>query len=169
MTAIRDNLSDLASQIDDEDGEDEADDEDDTAHGKVGEHNEPGWVLGTISNTEIHRMERFRQKQIRLGKRMQPGEGDSADCISESEMKYGMTELKVSAVGKLQTDTTAATPSPTTFGAHMQAPHIVPGQFQMPQVTSHQGSSEMRKRLTKSKANNYIEPQVRTVVPDRLG
>jgi hypothetical protein len=121
LTAIRDSLSDLSSSEDDEDGEDEDDDEEDTAHGKLGEHDEPGWVLGTISKTEQRHMESFRQKQIKIDKLMQPGEGDAADCIRQSEMKYGMTELKVLAVGKPQTDTTAATPSPTMFGALMQA------------------------------------------------
>jgi hypothetical protein len=43
-------------------------------------------------------------------------------------MKYGMTELTVPAVGKPQTDSTAATLSPTTFGDRMKGLDIVPGQ-----------------------------------------
>jgi hypothetical protein len=34
-------------------------------------------------------------------------------------MKYRKTELKVPAVEMLQTNTTAATPSPTSFGQYM--------------------------------------------------
>jgi len=52
------------------------------------------------------------------------------------DMKYGTTELAVLAVMKPQTDTTAATPSLTTFGEQMHVLDIVPGQSQMPQVTS---------------------------------
>jgi hypothetical protein len=47
MVAIRDNLKDLASSYDAEDGEDE--DVKEREHGKVCEYGEPGWVLGTIS------------------------------------------------------------------------------------------------------------------------
>jgi hypothetical protein len=42
-------------------------------------------------------------------------------------MKYGTTELKARAVGKPQSASTAATPSPTTFGELMQALDIVSG------------------------------------------
>jgi hypothetical protein len=59
-----------------------------------------------------------------------------ADYFCESDMKYRTTELKVPAVGKQQTDWTAATPSPTTFGELMRALDIFPGQSQMPPVTS---------------------------------
>jgi len=51
-------------------------------------------------------------------------------------MKYGTTALKVLAVVKPQTDTTAATPSPTTFGELMQVLDIFHRQSQMPQETS---------------------------------
>jgi hypothetical protein len=67
---------------------------------------------------------------------MQPGWGDAADFLPERDKKYRNTELKVPAVEKLQTNTTAATPSPTSFGQYMQALDIVSEQSEMLQVTS---------------------------------
>jgi len=56
---------------------------------------------------------------MRLDELTQPGWGDAADYFHERDMMYGTTERKVPAVVKPQTDTTAATPSPTTFGILM--------------------------------------------------
>jgi len=81
-------------------------------------------------------------------------------------MKYGTTELKVPAVVKPQTATTAATPSPTTIGELMQVLDIVPGQSQMPQVRSQQGSSQTRLGLEKPQADNHILSLMPDVVPD---
>jgi len=142
LYAIGDSLSDLASSKDEEDGKNE-DDEEHTELGKQSEDDEPGWVMGTISKTVLNGMESFRQKQIRLDELTQPGWGDAANNFHERDMKYGTTELKVPAVVKPQTDTTAATPSPTTFGELMKTLDIVPRQSQMPQVTPQQGSSQM--------------------------
>jgi hypothetical protein len=66
FNAIGDSLSDLASSDDRQDGEDEEDDEEDTELGKLIDDDEPGWVMRTISKTVQHRMESFRQKQMRL-------------------------------------------------------------------------------------------------------
>ena len=49
LIAIGDSLSDLASSDDGEDGEDEDDEE--TVMGKLSEDDEPGWVMGTITQT----------------------------------------------------------------------------------------------------------------------
>jgi len=146
LNAIGDSLSDLASSDDEEDGEDEDDDGEDTGHGKLSEDDEPGWVMGTISKMVQHRMESFRKKQLRLDKLTQLGWGDAADYFGERDMKYGTTQLKIPAVGEPQEDSTAATPSPTTFGELMQSLDIVPGHSQVPQVTSRQGTSQMRLR-----------------------
>jgi len=72
-------------------------------------------------------MESFRQKQMRLEELMQPGWGDAANYFLERDMKYGTTELMVRAVVKPQTDTTAVTPSATTFGELLQDLDIVSG------------------------------------------
>ena len=128
MKAIGDSLSDLASSENGEDGEDEDDDEEDTELGKLSEDDEPGWVMGTISKTVQHGMESFQQKQMRLDELTQLGWRDAADYLRERDMKYGMTELKVPAVLKPQTETTAATAILTTFGDLLQALDIVPGQ-----------------------------------------
>jgi len=77
-----------------------------------------------------------------------------------------MSELKVPAGGKPQTDSTAARPSPTTFGELMQAVDMVPEQSQMPQVTSRQGSSLMRVGSENHEAENHIVPPMPAAVPD---
>jgi len=74
--------------------------------------------------------------------------------------------LKVPAVVKPQTDTTAATPSPSPFVELMQVLDIVPGQSQMPQVTSCQGSSQMRLGSEKPQADNHIVSLMPNAVPD---
>jgi len=93
---------------------------------------------------------------MRLDKLTRPGWGNKADYFGQRDMKYGTTELKAPAVVKPHTDTTAATPSPTTFGEHMQAIDIVPGPSQMPQVTSRPGSSQMRLGSEKPQAHSHI-------------
>jgi hypothetical protein len=66
LVAIRDGLSDLASSDDGEDGE--AEDDKETEQGNMSEDDEPGRVMGTITKTVQQRMERFRQKQMKLDK-----------------------------------------------------------------------------------------------------
>jgi len=77
MVAIGDSLSDLASSDDGEDGEDEEDEQ--TAEGRLSEDDKPGWVMGTITKMVQQRMERFRQKQIKLDELIQPGWEHAAD------------------------------------------------------------------------------------------
>jgi hypothetical protein len=113
-------------------------------------------------------MESFRQKQVRLEEMMQPGWGDAADYLHERDMKYGMTEVKVPAVGKPKTDPTAATPSRTTFGELMQGLGNIPGQSQMPQVMSRQGSSQMRLGSEKPQADDHTVLQMPAIVLDSL-
>ena len=98
MNAIEDSLSDHSSSDDREDGEDEDDDQDDPVGGKFREHDETGWVMGTISTLVQYRRERFRQKQMKLNQLMQPGWGDATDYLRDRDKKYGTTELKVPAV-----------------------------------------------------------------------
>jgi len=89
-----------------------------------------------------------------------------ADYFRDRDMKYGMTELKIPAFGKPQTNTTAPTPSPTSFGKLVQALHIVPGQSQMLQVTSRQESSQMWLGSRKPQGDNDIVPPMSAKVPD---
>jgi len=81
-------------------------------------------------------------------------------------MEYGMTELKVLAVVKPQTDMTAATPSPTTFGELMQVLDIVPGQSHMMPVTSQQGCRQMRVGSDKPEADNHLLSLMPDTMPD---
>jgi len=48
---------------------------------------EPGWVMGTITKTELQRMERFWQKQVKLHELTQPGWEDAADYFRAWETK----------------------------------------------------------------------------------
>jgi len=127
MNAIRGSPSALASSDDYQDGEDEDDDEEDTELGKLGDDDEPSWVMGTITKTIQHRMESFRQMQMRLDELTQPGLADAANYIRARDMNYGTAKLQVPAVVKPRKDTTAAAPSPTTVGAQIQTLEIVRG------------------------------------------
>jgi hypothetical protein len=64
LVAIGDSLSGLGSSDDGEDGEDEDDEE--TQQGNLSEDDEPGWVIGTITQMAQQHIERFRQKQMKL-------------------------------------------------------------------------------------------------------
>jgi len=72
FNAIGDSLSDLASSDNEEDGKRKDDDEEDSAGGKLSEDDEPGRVMGTISQTVQYRMERCGQKQMKLSELTQP-------------------------------------------------------------------------------------------------
>jgi len=74
---IRDSLSDLVSPDNGEDGEDE--DDEDTEWGQLSEDDEPGWVMGTITTTVQQRIERYREKQMKLDEFTQLGWEDAAD------------------------------------------------------------------------------------------
>jgi len=96
MVDIGDSLNDIASSDHAEDGEDENDEQ--KEQGKRSEDEEPGWVVGTISKTVQHRMERLRQKQMKLDELTQPGWGDAADYFCERDKKYCTGGLRVPAV-----------------------------------------------------------------------
>jgi len=100
---------------------------------------------------------------MRLEELTQPGWGGPADYFRERDMKSGMTEFRVLAVGKPQTDTTAATASLTTCGELKQALDIVPTQSQ---VTSRQGSSHMRLSEEQPHADDQIVPMMPNTVPN---
>jgi len=136
LNAIGVGLSNLASSDDVQNGEDEAGDEEDTEPSKLSDHDEPGRVMGTITKMVQHHMETFWQKEMRLHELTQPGWWDVANYIHERDWTYGTAELKLPAVVKPQTHTTAATSSPRTVGLHMQPLLIVRGHSGMPAVTS---------------------------------
>ena len=140
MDAIGESLSDLASSEDEEDG----DHDEDTEQGNLSEDDEPSWVMSIISKTIQQRMERFRQKKVKLDELTHPGWGDAADYFCERDKKYGRTELNVLAVVKLHTDDNSVIPAPITFRELMQSVEIIPGILQLLQATSWPGSSHMR-------------------------
>jgi len=109
-------LRDLASSDNEQNPEHREDDQRDTELGKLSDHDKPGWVMGTCSKLVQHRMESFRQKQMRSDELTHPGWGDAVNYIHGREMKYGTAELNVPAVVKPQIVMTAATPSSGTSG-----------------------------------------------------
>lgn len=68
LNAIGDCLSDLASQDNEADAEDENDDEEDSRLGKPSEDHEPGCVMGTIYTMLQQPMESLQQKEMMLHK-----------------------------------------------------------------------------------------------------
>jgi len=134
LFAIGDSLSDLASSDDGEDGENEHYEE--TERGKLSEDDEPGWVMGTITKTVQQRMERFRQKQIKLDDLTQPRWEDAAHYFHEQDKKYGISELRVPTVDQPQTIDDLPAPPLSTIGELMWFPDIVLGISQTPQGTS---------------------------------
>jgi len=103
---------------------------------------------------------------MKLDELTQPEWVDAADYFHERDMMYGMTQLKVPAVVTPQTDTTAATPSLTTCGELMHVLVIVPKPFQMPQVTTRQGSSQMRLGSEKPQEANLLVSLMPDAVAD---
>jgi Uri superfamily endonuclease len=79
LNHVGDNLSDLGSSDGEQDGEDKEDDEEDTELGKLGDDDEPGWVMGTIFKSVLRRIEGFWQKQTRLHKLTELGLGDATN------------------------------------------------------------------------------------------
>jgi len=164
LDAIGDSLSDLASSDDGEEGEEEDDEE--TEQGNLSEDDKPGWVMGTITKTVQQRMERSRQKQMKLDELTQPGWEDAADYLSERDMKYGTTELTVPAVVQPQTMNDAPPPPPATFGELMESLDIVPGISQRPQGTSRPGSSHIRLGSVKPQSQSSIPSGEPAAEPD---
>jgi len=136
LNAIEDSLSNPASFGDKQNGEDEEGNEDATELGKLTDDDEPSWVMCAISKTIQHQMDSYRQIQMRLDKMTWPGCGDGSNCFRERDVKYETAELNVLVVVKPKIDTTAATPSLTTFGEHMHTLDIVGGQSDMLAVPS---------------------------------
>jgi len=83
--------------------------------GKLGEDDEPSWVMGTISETVQYRMEHFRHKQIKLDQLTKRGWGDTTNYCRERDMKSGMNELKVPANIQTQSVDDAVSSAQTTF------------------------------------------------------
>jgi hypothetical protein len=162
LDAIGDSLSDLASLDNKEDGEDDQD----TEQGKLSEDDEPSRVMGTISKMVQQRMERFRQKQIKIDELTQPGWGDTADYFLERDRRYGTTELEVSAVVKSHMDKHTASPAPSTFGELMESLDIIPGISQMPHEISRPGSSQLRLGSGRTQSNKRIASLPPNMVPD---
>jgi len=166
LNAIRDSLSDLASSDPGEDAEEEEYDKEDLAGGKLSAEDEPSWVMGTISEMILHRMEHYRQQQMKLDQFTQPGWEDVADNFCDSDSMYGMTELKVPAVVQPQIADDVAPSVPMTFSEPLETLDNVPRRLQMPQVTSRPGSSHMKLGLRKLQTCEHIASLLPAAMPD---
>jgi len=164
LVAIGDSLSHLASSDNGEDGEDEDDQE--IEQGKLSEDDEPGWVMSTITNTVQQRIERFRQRLMKLDELTQPGWEDAADYFHERDKKYGTSELRVLEVVQLQTNDDYPLPRPKTFGELLDSLDIVLGILQMPQGTSRPESSHVRIGSVKPQSNLSIPSGAPATKPD---
>jgi hypothetical protein len=91
IVAVGDSLSNIARSDDGEDGEDENDPQ--TEQSNQSEDDEPGWVMGTISTTVQHCIERFRQKKMNLDELTHPGLRDAADYFRESDKKQSTAAM----------------------------------------------------------------------------
>ena len=123
----------------------------------MSEDDEPGWVMGTITKTVQQRMERFRQKQMKLDELTQLGWGDAADYFRGRDEKHGTTELRVPAIVQPQTTDDAPAPPPATLGELMESLDIAPGISQRLQGTSRPGRSHIRL--------GSVKPQSRSSIP----
>lgn len=65
---------------------------------RVTEYDEPSWVMDTISKVVLHRMEKFRWKEMKLDVLPQPGIRDTAHYFHGIDWKYDSSELHVLAV-----------------------------------------------------------------------
>jgi len=118
--------------------------------------------MGTVSKPVQKRMERFRQKQMKLDELTKPGWYDASDYFGERDKMYGASQLKVLAVIQQHTDDDPPAPVPTTFGELMQPLEIILGISQILQGTSRPGSWHIRSGPVKlqSKTSIYVfEPE----------
>jgi len=90
---------------------------------------------------------------MKLHKVTQLGWQDVLNYFHEREKKYGISELRISAVVQPQMVDDATALPPTTFGQLMVCLHIVPGISQMPQGTSQPGKSWIRLGSVKPQSN----------------
>jgi len=164
MVAIGDSLSDIASSDNGEDREGEDDEE--TELRQLSKDDEPGGVMGTMTKKVQQRMERFRQKQMKLDQLTQLGCEDAADYFCDRDKKYSTSELKVPAVVQLQPEDDAASPALTTCEELMKCLDTVPGISQLPQGTTHTESSHMRPESGKPQLNMSIHGLAPSAEPD---
>jgi hypothetical protein len=114
MVAFGHSLRDISSSDHRDNGEDEDDEE--TEQVQLSEDDETGWVMGTINQTVQQRLDRFRQKLMKLDELTQPEWEDAADYFHERYKTFSTSDLKVPAVVQPQMDDDAAAPALTTFG-----------------------------------------------------
>jgi len=162
--AIGHSLNDLGSSHDGEDVEDEHDEE--TEQGKLSEDDEPGWRMGTITNTVQQRLMRIQQNQMKHNELTQPCWEDAPDNFCEQHKMYGTSELRVPAVDQPQTKDDATAPPPTTVVDLLEILVILPGTSHRPQQNSRPGSSHIRLGSVKPQSASSISSREPAGEPD---
>jgi hypothetical protein len=160
MIAIGHSVSDVGSSDDKEHGDDT--DEKDTELGKRSDDDEPGWVVGTISQMVWQRVQKFRQKYMTLDCFTPPGWWDADNYIHEGDMEYCTADLKVPAVISLETDEVAAALAPTTFGELLESLSIIQRKLLMLHGTSRPGS----RHISVCSANPHSNKRILSHFPD---
>jgi hypothetical protein len=131
MNAIGDSLNIHASSNNKKAGEYVEDDKGDMQLDKLSKADEPSWVMSTLSKTVQQSMESFRQKLMKLHKLTQQGWGDVAEYFHGKDKRYGVADLEILVLNKLQMDIVSATPIVTTFGEVIATLGIISGRLQM--------------------------------------
>jgi len=168
LNANGESLSDCARSDIGEDEKDGYDNEDDSEPGRLCEHDQPGWVMGTTSKTAQHCMESFWQMLMRLEESTQLGWGDVAEYFYGSDMKSSTAKLMVQAAIKPPTNKDVAISALTTHGELIESLGTFPGNSHLQQATSCQGSSHMRLGSGKSQSHTSLGCLPPDTIPDSL-
>jgi len=155
-------LSGLKNSNDGKDRDDEANDGENTEQGKQSKHDEPGWVMDTISKVVQHHLPSIQQ--IRIVAPWLDGTGMGERGWLHVWERYEVWDYRNVGSSSCQalTEMTAATPSPTTFGELMHTVEIVPVHWQMPRGTSWPGICQIRLGSENSQSYHwagYLQPK----------
>jgi len=126
LNAIRESLSGLPCLYNEEVTEDEEDNMEDLGLSKLGDDDEPGWVMGTISRPDQHYIESYLQNLIQLDELTTPEWGEASNYCLERYMRFSMANCKVPRVIHVQTDDYAADSAFRALGELLETVDIVP-------------------------------------------
>jgi hypothetical protein len=136
LNAIWDSLSDYAQSDNEENGDHKEDHDIDTEVSELNEDDEPGCVIGSISNTLGYHVESSQKMKVMLDQLTHPGGRDAADHFHEKDKLDGMAELNDLQDVLPQKEQDEAVPVPTASVNLMETLDLVIRKLQMPQGTS---------------------------------
>ena len=161
LNVIRESLSDNACSDNQDDGEEEEDEKEDTKIMNLARWwaHSPKWYSTTrrVFGRNRWRLTNWRNQDV----------GTWPTTSLREIWSTGRPNRKFRQFeSPRETWLSAATPSPTTFGELMQTLDDIPGQSQMPQVTTWPGCSHMRLGSEKPQWQKYIASLLPNVVPN---